>query len=92
MTVFLEDFLKKLIFRKSADDNKSMKNYPACKELNTKLILVSGKTGTGLLSYKEQFLHWNGYLPVATYRDGLDFTRIADSAQPASEKKEGHLY
>ena len=27
-------FLKKLILKKSADDNKRMKNYPACKELN----------------------------------------------------------
>ena len=25
-------FVKKLILKKSADDNKSMKNYPACKE------------------------------------------------------------
>ena len=35
LTVFLKGLLKKLNFKKSADDNKSMKNYPANKELNT---------------------------------------------------------
>ena len=34
LIVFLKDFLKTLILKKkSADDNKSMKNYPTCKEI-----------------------------------------------------------
>ena len=33
--VFLKEFFEKVEFgKKSADHNKSMKNYPACKELN----------------------------------------------------------
>ena len=32
--VFLKElFAQKLIFKKSADDNKNIKNYPACKKL-----------------------------------------------------------
>ena len=31
----MKEVLKKLILKKSADDNKSIKNYPACKELFT---------------------------------------------------------
>ena len=32
--LYNKEFLKKLILKKkSADDNKIMKNYPACKEL-----------------------------------------------------------
>ena len=32
-------FKKKLIFKKSADDNKSMKHYSACKELSQSNML-----------------------------------------------------
>ena len=39
--VFLKIFLQKVDFeKKSADDNKSMKNYPACKELRINLVLI----------------------------------------------------
>ena len=31
---YLKEFFEKLILKKSADNIKSMKNYPACKELN----------------------------------------------------------
>ena len=38
--VFLKEFLKKLIFMEnSADNNKSMKNYPACKEKSNTLMV-----------------------------------------------------
>ena len=33
LIMFLKEFFEKLILKKSEDDNKSMKNYPACKEL-----------------------------------------------------------
>ena len=33
MIVFLKEFFEKVNFQKSADDNKSMKNYPAYKDL-----------------------------------------------------------
>ena len=34
LIVFLKEFFEKVNFEKrSADDNKSMKNYPACKDL-----------------------------------------------------------
>ena len=35
LMVFLKEFFKKVdVEKKSADDNKSMKNYPVCKELS----------------------------------------------------------
>ena len=36
-----EFFCKKFIFKKSADDNKSMKNYPACKALALKAAITT---------------------------------------------------
>ena len=35
--MFLKDFLKKKDLKKSADNNKNMKNYPACKDF---MILI----------------------------------------------------
>ena len=37
--MFLRDFLKKLILKKSADGIKSMKNYTECKELTISVLL-----------------------------------------------------
>ena len=34
LMVFLKEFFEKLILKKSADDKKSLQNYPVCKELN----------------------------------------------------------
>ena len=55
MIVFLKEFFFKLILKKSVDDNKSMKNYPAHKELRsplgvlTLLLLVYIPSKTGFL-------------------------------------------
>ena len=39
LIVFLKDFFEKVNFEiKSADDNKSTKNYPACKGLVMELL------------------------------------------------------
>ena len=39
--VFLNEFFEKsLFFKKSADDQNNMKNYPACKELNILTVPV----------------------------------------------------
>ena len=37
----LKNFLKKIILKKSADNNKSMKNWPACKEVSLRSIFTS---------------------------------------------------
>ena len=33
LIVFMKEFFEKVNFEKSADDEKIMKNYPACKEI-----------------------------------------------------------
>ena len=33
----MKEFFEKDILKKSADNNKSMQNYPACKELNLQM-------------------------------------------------------
>ena len=41
LMVFLKEFFERGYFgKKSAEDNKSMKNYPACKELKSIVLIV----------------------------------------------------
>ena len=39
--MFLKEFFEKFDFEKSADDNKIMENYPACKELKVLMTFFS---------------------------------------------------
>ena len=52
LIVLAKEFLKKLILKNSADANKGMKNYPACKEL----MKWNWKTGSG---EKKAMAKWN---------------------------------
>ena len=59
LIVFLKEFFEKVYFEKSADDNKSMKNYPACRVKPSLLLDICASTwNLVLLLYaKASFKH-----------------------------------
>ena len=63
MTVFLKEFLETFIFKKYAEDKKSMQNYRACKELKVDIDTNEKnlfKSGLFLL-----FFYFNQYVSCA---------------------------
>ena len=41
LMVFLKDFFEKFDFENNQKTTKSMQNYPACKELNNKCVVIA---------------------------------------------------